>query len=325
MAMRRPGIFVPLSAYYFDDGDVMEAGEDAEVLFTRMLAYAARQPEYEGFIADQVVSSRLGIAPRTTGTVPGNGTGTDAGTVPGTDAGSRVGKLLDVGLLSREPGGYRIRGWLKWNKSAAEMGKERHRDRVRKSRSDKGVSGKARDSRTTSRTDSRIVSRTTSRTDSHTPDTDTDTDTDKRTPSTSADAAVEGMLTQPVEAAEKTTDDPDWEHFWSIYPRRVDKRTAHRAWKAATKRADPKQIIDGASRYAQQIADAHTRPEYVKHPSTWLNADAWDNPFEKPSAPRDRRSEALDAGLSATLDSARRGEPNPFEVMIAAAKAGELR
>ena len=132
MAMKRPGIYAPLSAYYFDDAAIMEVGEDAELLYVRMLAYAARQMEFEGFISDRVILTRLGIMPRESG----NGTGN----VPGTDAGSRAGLLAEYGLLTREEGGYRISGWLKWNKSAAELGKERARDRQRKTMPDKGVS-----------------------------------------------------------------------------------------------------------------------------------------------------------------------------------------
>ena len=149
MAIRRPGIFVALSAYYFDDDAIMEAGEDAELLYVRMLAYASRQMETEGFISDRVLVSRLGILPRESGngagTRAGNGAGTragnDAGIEPGTDAGSRAGRLAEVGLIHREEGGWRIRSWLKWNKSAAELGKERTRDRLRKAPPDKAVSG----------------------------------------------------------------------------------------------------------------------------------------------------------------------------------------
>ena len=133
MAMRRPGIYAALSAHYFDDVAVMEAGEDAELLYIRMLAYAARQPENEGFIHDRVIASRLGIVPRESGDGTGN--------VPGTDAGSRAGKLAEVGLLTREGGGYRITAWLKWNKSAEEMGRERTRDQQRKQASVQQVSG----------------------------------------------------------------------------------------------------------------------------------------------------------------------------------------
>lgn len=124
MAMRKPGVYVALSANYADDEKIMEAGEDAELMYVRMLAYAARTPLTEGWISDRVIQSRLGILPR----VSGNG----AGTEPGTDAGSRAERLREVGLIERDGDGYRIKSWLRWNKSAEEMGRERARDSNRK-------------------------------------------------------------------------------------------------------------------------------------------------------------------------------------------------
>lgn len=165
MAMKRPGIYAPLSAYYFDDAAIMEVGEDAELLYVRMLAYAARQMEFEGFISDRVILTRLGIMPRESG----NGTGN----VPGTDAGSRAGLLAEYGLLTREEGGYRISGWLKWNKSAAELGKERARDRQRKTMPDKGVSVPvSKPGRETVRENSRETVRESGDNDQTRPDTD---------------------------------------------------------------------------------------------------------------------------------------------------------
>lgn len=129
MAIRKPGTYAPLSSYYFDDVAVMEAGEDAELLFVRMLAYASRQIEHEGFIATAVLVSRLGILPRY---VAGTDAGTDGGIVPGTDALSRAQRLCEVGLLTQVDGGYQINSWLRWNKSAAEANRVRSSDRARK-------------------------------------------------------------------------------------------------------------------------------------------------------------------------------------------------
>lgn len=214
MAMRRPTAYVPLSTLYFDDDAIMEAGEDAELLFVRMLAYAARIPQTEGFIADRVVLSRLGILPRESG----NGTGTDAGTVPGTDAGSRAGKLVEVGLLTREPGGYRIRSWLKWNRSAAESSREQARDRYRKQATDKGVSGTDAGSRAGSRAGTDAGSRA----GIPTTDTDTDTDTDslrssggsggKISPSTAVALAEDSVTADAAPPTKRGTRlDPGWQ------------------------------------------------------------------------------------------------------------------
>ena len=131
MAMRKPGVYVALSAHYADDEKIMEAGEDAELLYVRMLAYCARTPLTEGWISDAVVQSRLGVLPRPAG----NGAGIEAGT----DAGSRAQRLADVGLIVRERSGYRVRSWLKWNRSVEEMSRESARDRNRKTSANDGT------------------------------------------------------------------------------------------------------------------------------------------------------------------------------------------
>lgn len=129
MAKKRPGPYVGLSANYADDEKIMAAGEDAELLYIRMLAYCARTPMTEGWVSEPVLKSRLGITERTAYDDSGKATGN----VTGTDALSRAETLLEVGLIQRDETGYRITSWLRWNRSIEEMGKERQSDRTRKS------------------------------------------------------------------------------------------------------------------------------------------------------------------------------------------------
>jgi hypothetical protein len=76
---------------------------------------------------------------------------------------------------------------------------------------------------------------------------------------------------------------PSFEQFWEIFPRRVGKGTAKKAFKHAAERASFAEILDGARRYAKECVGRET--QYIKHPSTWLNADCWlDEPERKPSA-----------------------------------------
>lgn len=113
--VRRNGSFAPLSANYYDDDAIIAAGERAEVLFTRSMAFAARKPA-DGFISDHQLSTfRL--------------TGVQA----------RARKLCEVGLWERVEedllgggAGYRIRSWLKWNRSKAEIEAQQQKDSARK-------------------------------------------------------------------------------------------------------------------------------------------------------------------------------------------------
>lgn len=79
----------------------------------------------------------------------------------------------------------------------------------------------------------------------------------------------------PAGAGPRPADDPDFDAFWAAYPRRVDKKPARKAWRAARRRAPAAQIIAGAAEYARQVRAAGIQPRFVKHPSTWLNADGW--------------------------------------------------
>jgi hypothetical protein len=71
--------------------------------------------------------------------------------------------------------------------------------------------------------------------------------------------------------------DPDFAAFWDVYPRRVAKGQARKAWKTAVvKRAvDPKVIILGAERYRDDRERLSRPIEYTAHPATWLNGERW--------------------------------------------------
>ena len=74
---------------------------------------------------------------------------------------------------------------------------------------------------------------------------------------------------------ERKYSDFDFDSFWSLYPKKVDKGAAVRAFRKAVKNNDVKEIIDGAIRYASDV----NLPEkqFIKNPATWLNAEAWNN------------------------------------------------
>jgi hypothetical protein len=72
----------------------------------------------------------------------------------------------------------------------------------------------------------------------------------------------------------ENTGDRDFERFWSIYPKKDDKPVARKAFEKALGRTTLEQIIEGAERYRN---DSNREQAYTKNPSTWLNADAWEN------------------------------------------------
>lgn len=91
-----------------------------------------------------------------------------------------------------------------------------------------------------------------------------------------------------------------FDDFWAAWPRKVKKPDALRAWTKAIKRANPEQIIAAAIAYRDNPGRPETR--YIPHPSTWLNADSWNDALEdhRPSngkpTPAERARQTIAAG-----------------------------
>lgn len=99
----------------------------------------------------------------------------------------------------------------------------------------------------------------------------------------------------PKEQLPRTLDhrsrgDHAFDAFWSAYPRKVGKRTALAAYARACKRANADDILTGLLRQVP----AWTDPQYVPHPTTWLNRDGWlDEPTRRASTADMRVGDAL--------------------------------
>lgn len=108
------GEYVPLSATYADDDAILCISPLAELLYVRGLALAAKLRS-DGYLTEAQVTH---LAARRLG------------------SDQKVRKLVEElvtgGLWLSESGGYVIRGWLKWNRSVEDLGRERAKDRDRK-------------------------------------------------------------------------------------------------------------------------------------------------------------------------------------------------
>jgi uncharacterized protein YdaU (DUF1376 family) len=77
----------------------------------------------------------------------------------------------------------------------------------------------------------------------------------------------------------------DFEAWYAAYPRRLDPGRARKAYASARKKAAPDVLLNAARAYAVDCIGRE--PQFIKHPATWLNAEAWLNqPYEPPSAPQ---------------------------------------
>lgn len=111
-------------------------------------------------------------------------------------------------------------------------------------------------------------------------------------------AATEGASDQDPEAAE------GFARFWAVYPRRLERATAERAWTARVREGiDPAALIAGAERYAAKVAADRIEAKFVKYPATFLGPDRhWDEPHDP--TPK-RRVAVYDEHGNATPEMAR--------------------
>lgn len=111
--IRRNGSYAPLSAHYYKDDAIAKAGEKAELLYIRGLAFSADVLK-DGFISDVQLERFVGVGMR--------------------DAPARAARLVDAGLWARDDdrGGYTVVAWAKWNQSMTEIRAKQIKDAERK-------------------------------------------------------------------------------------------------------------------------------------------------------------------------------------------------
>jgi hypothetical protein len=90
--------------------------------------------------------------------------------------------------------------------------------------------------------------------------------------------------TQPMNMvnAESSSVSDRFDDFWAVYPRRVAKQRAIRAWAKAVKGKDAAEvtvIISAAAVYAEHQLQPG-RSKFTKHPATWLNDGGWDDEYD---------------------------------------------
>jgi hypothetical protein len=91
-------------------------------------------------------------------------------------------------------------------------------------------------------------------------------------PSTKTFKTLEGPKTsEQIETA--------FGRFYEVYPRRVGKGAARKAFTTALKKATAQTLVDGARLYAGVVQREQREAQYVKHPSAWLNGEHWEDDY----------------------------------------------
>jgi len=70
--------------------------------------------------------------------------------------------------------------------------------------------------------------------------------------------------------------------FWKVYPRRVSKSEAAKAFAKLTKDQES-MAIEGAGRYSRHCGDTGKDADYIAHAATWLNQARWEDDYTTPT------------------------------------------
>lgn len=84
---------------------------------------------------------------------------------------------------------------------------------------------------------------------------------------------TKGVPTEPPAAGQLALVPPHdpFDDFWKVYPRKIGKDAARRAWGKALRRAEADVIVAAVSAYPFDLS----RPQFIPHPSRWLNDGRW--------------------------------------------------
>lgn len=111
--------------------------------------------------------------------------------------------------------------------------------------------------------------------------------------------------------------DPAFEAFWAAYPRPIDRRKAHTAWKAAVKRETPEAIVRAAQEFGAWARQHLTADDirWVIYPQRWLERDRWTIPADQ-QVRANRRRQTWDEAAAEMLQSGAQaftGQPRAIE------------
>lgn len=81
--------------------------------------------------------------------------------------------------------------------------------------------------------------------------------------------------TKTAKTKSQSTYPPEFETFWSIYPRKTDKKLAYTKFLRCLKDYELEDIIKGTKGYILDIKRNRTETKFIKHPKTFLHNDSF--------------------------------------------------
>jgi hypothetical protein len=74
---------------------------------------------------------------------------------------------------------------------------------------------------------------------------------------------------------DKNIEREQFDEFWNLYPKKIDKAQALRQFKRALQRVRFEDILAGLLRFSSD-PNLPDEKRFIKNPATWLNADGWE-------------------------------------------------
>lgn len=104
-------------------------------------------------------------------------------------------------------------------------------------------------------------------------------------PAEKSDSAQQPDPVQASEVGEDESSVPKFSYFWNLYPRKVGKSNAGKAW-AKLKSTDRKAAIDDIrKRVSTDPQWLRDNGEFVPHPATYLNGERWTDEWKPTTTP----------------------------------------
>lgn len=204
---------------------------------------------------------------------------------------SEAQELVDVGLWVATEDGWQFRDWTDYQptRDAIEAERDAAKDRMKRAREHRKRSPSVRANN--GRTSGEIRESS----DNPVPDPVPLTTSTSKASTPAADAAIEMQF----------------EAWWKLYPRKIGKGQARKAFKTALSKTDADTLNAGVKSYVESVAGKDQ--QYIAHPATWLNGERWDDE-PTPEAPAEkspwdytnedyiRAEEALERRYAASLE-----------------------
>lgn len=70
-----------------------------------------------------------------------------------------------------------------------------------------------------------------------------------------------------------------FEEFWNLYPRKEQKKKTKEKFLKLLEKNDYELIKKGLLNYIEYIKSNKTETKYIKHPTTWLNGECWNDEY----------------------------------------------